>query len=105
MPNANKRTGRLEKSVHRSDGLTPSDIWALGRNHVENPSKGRIIKARCVGVAQAVIGKGLSFDISGEPFPRHADIVGWPSAKEKQKMLATELAVAFALELAPTATS
>ena len=95
MPNRNRTTGRLEKSVHRINGLSSSEIWRLGRLFVE---QGRALKARASGQSTQAMQAGLRFAIGGSPWPRHADIVEWPMEKSEQKLLAMQIAVAFVLE-------
>ena len=44
---------------------------------------------------------GLRVEVNGTPFPRHAEIIGWPDAKHEQLMRATTLAKVLRLELDP----
>lgn len=102
MPAFNEESGRLETSIYRCTNLLGTEIWRIGRLHVENPQSGRLIKARGVGPFQLVTSQGLSLDVNGEPFPIHVDIVGWPEAKDDRLMRATEIANKLKLELAPS---
>ena len=102
MPSYNKDKGRLETSIHRTDGMRPDEIWALGYHYVENLAARRRIQARASGVASVVTGQGLQFDVNGDPYPRHVDIVGWPPDEKHQRMMkATEIARGMRLEMDP----
>ena len=79
------RKARLETSVHRTDGLQPFWIWVLGYEYVETPQ--RRMRARASGVISMVTAQGLHIDVNGRPYPRHADIIGWPATKHEQMML------------------
>lgn len=98
MPNLNRKVGRLEKSIHRIRGLSSARVWQLGRLFVEQRVNSRTIKARAVGGPRVVVAAGLGFRVGGSPWPRHTDIVGWPSEKDRQKLLAMEVAAEFSFE-------
>lgn len=74
-------------SVFRIDGLATSEIRTLGEAHLTKPKP----IAHTVSSASTVLNIGLTFDPNNDP-ERHADIIGWPSAKEKQKLLAMKIA-------------
>ena len=44
---------------------------------------------------------GLGFEVNGEPYPRHADIVGWHDDKNQRQMKALDLANKMQLEMDP----
>jgi hypothetical protein len=48
-----------------------------------------------------VTAQGLHVDVNGRPYPRHADIIGWPAAKHEQMMLATDIANELSLAIDP----
>jgi hypothetical protein len=100
MPWTNPKTGRLETSTHRTDGLQPARVWTLGYQYVETPD--RRIKARGYGTVALVINAGLRYEVNGKPYPRHADIIDWPNApKHVQMMAATNIANGLTLQLDP----
>ena len=103
MPLHNDRKGRWETSTFRTDGLQPADVWQLGYHFAEDLSSGRRIRARGFGVASIVTTRPLHFDVNGDPYPRHADIIGWPDGTDKpaRMMLATEIANRMTLEIDP----
>ncbi len=90
--------GHNETSVYRIPELSESEIWSLGESEVAQPS-GRIIYARGDVLAQIVEEVGLKVDPAPNPHPRHANIIGWPTEKDKQKSLAQEIAAAATLRL------
>ncbi len=92
-------TGRDETSVHRVLGRTAIDVWLIGRQYVQTPS--RVIKARGTGPVASLQKQKLSLDVNGPPSPIHADIVDWPDEKHEQKQRAIEFANDFVLEMAP----
>jgi hypothetical protein len=104
MPNENPDTGRLETSIHRTKGLAERKIWNLGYRYVEQRPQ-RVIKARGLGVISLILEtKTLSLDVTDEPFPFHADIIGWPigiEAKSERMQLATDIANELKLQLDP----
>lgn len=105
MPYDNRQKQRSETSMFRTDGLQADGVWALGYQFVENLAVGRRIRARGLGIASVVTAQGLRFDVSGQPYPRHADIIGWPNGDDRaaRMMLATEIANSMTLEIDPRA--
>lgn len=101
-PRYNKEKARWETSTHRTDGLRTDGIWALGYQYVEDVSKDRRILARASGVVSVVTTLGLQWDVNGQPYPRHADIIGWSNDdKHRRMMVATEIANNMTLEIDP----
>jgi hypothetical protein len=76
MPVRNKTTNRLEVSVCRSGQLSQGDVWSLATRHIDAHSPKPSI-GHCVTAASTVFAEKLDFDADGEPFPEHANIVGW----------------------------
>jgi hypothetical protein len=102
VPRLNRQKLRWETSAHRIDGLRAELIWALGYRYVEDLSKDRQIRARASGVASFVTERGLQWDVNGQPYPRHADIIGWSvDEKHARMMVATEIANRMLLEIDP----
>jgi hypothetical protein len=80
----------LETSVFRTLGLNPEEIWAIGEHHVAQPT-GHTLRGRGQVLAQVPRRLGLKVRPDNQP-ERHAAIVGWPAEKDRQQMLAIELA-------------
>jgi hypothetical protein len=76
MPRRNPKTKRLEVSVCRSSSLSERQVWTICADyfdcHAPTPAIGR-----GVGPASTVYGEKLEFDADGEPYPEHANIIGW----------------------------
>jgi hypothetical protein len=101
LPALSPHTRQFVKSVHRTDHLSNDNMWKLGKLFVENEESNRVVRARAAGAAQTISGAGVALSINGVPWPRHADIVGWPEEKHAQKLIAMDIANGFALEMAP----
>ncbi|HUK41805.1 MAG TPA: hypothetical protein VLX11_12190, partial [Candidatus Acidoferrales bacterium] len=82
MPRRNRTNQRLETSVCRSSGLTEAQVWSICSAyfdiHAPKPAIGR-----GVGPAAAVFAENLAFDADGNPYPEHANIIGWHDATDK----------------------
>ena len=89
--------GAWSTSVFDADGLTDSDVWALGERHVASARNKPVYGYPDISVL-AVEEQRLTVD-RAEPPPRHCDIVGWPSAKEERISVAQELAAQSTLKL------
>ena len=80
----------LKTSVSRVGSLTNGEIWSIG---VTVGGKRGPPKARGDVIEQRVLQVGLDVEPAPTPDnPRHANIVGWPTEKDEQKLLALELA-------------
>jgi len=102
LPLQNDETGRWETSIYRIDGLAAARIWTLGYTYLENVAENRHIKARASGLVSIVTGQGLQFDVNGRPYPRHADIIGWPNGdKHARMMAAARIANELTLQIDP----
>ena len=91
-PSAFMPAPNLQLSVFRIKGLDQDAIWELGEKEVVS----KIIPIKTLyGMAKilslSVKATGLRIDPDDTP-PRHANIIGWPQEKDKQKMIAIELA-------------
>ena len=86
LPNSEGKT-----SVFRISGLAENDIWAIGIHHVGR-ARGKNPHGRADVVTNDVLAQGLAVTPETSTHPLHADIQGWPVEKEKQKLLAMELA-------------
>lgn len=92
LPWRNKQTGEYELSVFCVHGLEEGDIWALGKRHVVPEQSDRPLFGRADVDSSDIpkAGPALSLAIDNQP-ERHANVVGWPHAKDEQKAIATEL--------------
>lgn len=85
-----------EVSVFRIDRLSENQIWTIGRDVVgygtRNPKARGDIKAAKVRESRLNV-------LAAEPPPRHANLVGWPSEKSEQKLIAKQLAAGAILKL------
>lgn len=79
-------------SVFRIDGLGEPATWKLGDDHI-TAETGRTVHGRGDIVQGEVERQGLALDHDNRP-PRHANIIGWPDEKHRQKLIALELAAA-----------
>lgn len=80
----------LETSVFRTFGLEATEIWAVAERHVM-AENGSTLRGCGQVLVEAVYQLGLRVQPDNEP-PRHAAIVGWPAEKDRQQILALELA-------------
>ena len=94
MPNP--RNGQT--SVFRTSGLTERAIWLLGRNQLGLPP-GRRIHGRGDVEASNIRLVTLRVEPETSTHPRHANILGWPSEEEQQKILALQLALKATLRI------
>ena len=79
-----------ETSVFRTSDTTNHEIWAIGEREIIPIQKKPILGRADIGTS-IVVSKNLKV-IPSEPPERHADIIGWPDEKSKQKLIALELA-------------
>ncbi len=87
MPPAHRRL-----SVVRSTGIDAAQVEAIGREHVDKDVKGHAI----LPVA-AILARNLTIDPNGEPFPRHANVLGWADDDAINRLTAMALAGASVL--------
>jgi hypothetical protein len=85
MPPADMRL-----SVFRVHGLGSEKIWEIGEEIVVHQTA-KTLYGRAEIKALEVSKNGLYVDPDNIP-PRHANILGWPQEKSKQKAIAIELA-------------
>ena len=79
-----------ETSVFRTSGITNNEIWEIGDCEV-SIKRGKPILGRADIGTINVISKDLEV-VPREPPLRHANIIGWPDERSKQKIIAIELA-------------
>lgn len=98
MPSPSKQV-----SVYRTSSIDESTIWQIGSRHVAEPMGKKLYARGDVG-ALVIFDKRLNVVAAPSPHKLHANIMGWPSGKDEQKMLAVELANAAALRTTPNET-
>jgi hypothetical protein len=79
----------LATSVFRTAGINDAQIWEIANDIAAKRS--RSYKGRADFLAQTLHGTPLKLDADDDP-PRHANIVGWPTEKADQLLLALGLA-------------
>ena len=87
-----------KKSVYRTSGLTENEIWNIGKQFVAKP-RNKTLRARGDIAASDIQERGLQIIPDKTPHPKHADIVGWPSEKHDQLMIAKILESKASLHL------
>lgn len=85
IPNRNGET-----SVFRTSGIANDEIWDIGDREV-SIKRGKPILGRADIRVNNVVKKDLKI-IPSEPPVRHANIIGWPDERSKQRVIAIELA-------------
>jgi len=85
MPNRHGET-----SVFRTSGITNDEIWNIGDCEV-SIKRNKQILGRADIKANNAISKDLKV-VPREPPIRHANIIGWPDERSKQRLIAIELA-------------
>jgi hypothetical protein len=86
LPNIEKKT-----SVFRISGLNESEILDIGKNFVA-VKRNKTLRARGDISTSKVLVKGLNVQPDTKEHARHANIMGWPQDKSKQKLVAVSLA-------------
>lgn len=81
----------LNLSVTRHRGLSPADLWQIGEEVA------RVRPATLYGSADVTVAEvhRHKLRVDAQPLPEnlnHASIIGWPSNKPAQKILAQQLA-------------
>lgn len=89
--NAFMPAGNGQTSVFCISNLADSEIWDMGIRHVSEV-RAKPLLGRADITAKHVFSTGLQVRADPEPHPRHANIVGWPGDKSKQKLVAIKLA-------------
>ncbi len=59
------------------------------------------MKARGTCEARVILDQNLKFDADGIPHPRHANLIGWPTAKHERKNIQQKIAAEMTLEMRP----
>jgi hypothetical protein len=82
----------LDLSVTRHIGMTVAELWEIGET-IAHGRTNATLYGRADIVAQKVRAQSLRIEPTLTP-RNHANIVGWPSEKSAQKIIALELAAA-----------
>jgi hypothetical protein len=90
---------RDDLSVFRISGLSRSEVWSIGRKHVQGT---RNLKARGDLFAEVVFANNLEVVADEQGHPLHASITPYPADKRSRIRIAMELALASELVLMPT---
>lgn len=75
IPRRSGKNRRLELSVCRSTELSEAQVWDICARFFDPRTQPAI--GRGVGPASAAYSEALGFDADGEPYPEHANVVGW----------------------------
>lgn len=87
--------GKLDISVLVNGARTAMQVWQWGDENVKHG-----VQLRAEIESETVEQEALSVELDNNP-PGHANIAGWPSAKEDQKAIAVALAAASTLRTRP----
>lgn len=79
-------------SVARTEGLSDQQIRQIALDHVDMPVKGYVTVQ-----AALVLQQKLAFDPNGDPYPQHADVIGWSGDEAHDRSIAQALADASRL--------
>jgi hypothetical protein len=88
---------RGETSVFRTIELNSADVWQLGK--IAGASRRQSPRARADILTAKVRTARLDVVAAPSVHVRHANITGWPDEKERQRLMAMELAGASRLVL------
>lgn len=89
-----------DNSIFGISELSDSEIWDIGTEYVARIVQ-RELKARGDLDEAAITNSGLRVVPDGKGHPRHANLEGWPDAKEDQMSVAQELAAEATLHIFP----
>ncbi len=78
-----------ETSVFRTSGISNNEIWDIGEREVAVSQEKPMLGRADISVDD-VFKKGLEV-VPHEPPEKHANIIGWPNIKSKQRLIALEL--------------
>lgn len=93
MPNRNGQT-----SVYRIIDLNEPEIFEIGQRFVAEKLNKSLL-GRADITALKITEKDLRVVSAPDPHPRHANIVDWPEEREKNRLIALELAAEAELHL------
>jgi len=93
LPIFSKENNRWETSVFRVDGLAPQDVVDLGVREVESKRQTPPLRLLAWGEnsSQDYADQKLTMRVD-EPPHRHKVALGWPVEKDKQKIIAKQIA-------------
>ncbi len=85
--------------MFRTNSLGVEEVWDLAEEQSANRREG--LKALASFLAHYALELGLDVEADPTPHPRHANLSGWATAEEKQRMVALELAERSSLRMYP----
>ena len=88
------------KSVYWTSSLPEAEIWSIGDEYVA-PQRGAILARGDLNSYQALRNTNLAIELTGKPHPRHADIVGFHTDRQKARLQAVKLAEQAELVVRP----
>jgi hypothetical protein len=80
--------GKTVISMFFIDQLGPSEIWAIGDFAGKN--RGKLAVAHADMQRKLVTDLPVTLELTPNDHPRHINVGGWPTDKDKQKALALE---------------
>ena len=89
----------LDLSVFLISGLSESEVWGIGRKHVQGP---RRLKARADFIAKFAYENNLKVILDCEGHERHASVTPIPLDRRVRDRIARKLALASLLVIMPT---
>lgn len=78
-------------SIYRSQDLTEREIWEIGQNFVANVQN-KSLSGRADILARNILAEQLQLEEDTVVHPRHGNITGWPTEREKGRQIAINLA-------------
>ena len=85
-------------SVFRTSGLSESDVWLIGKT--VGTERNKTLHGRAEIVTLDVTKNNLDVNPDNNP-PHHANVVGWPQEKLRQRLIAQILASRAVFKLPP----
>lgn len=89
-----------ETSVYRIINLTRNEIWDIGQRYVAE-RRGRTLRARGDIGASDIFSESLEIRTDMVIHPLHANVVGWPTQRSEQLLIAKKIADKTQLHLPP----
>ena len=76
----------LRRRLTVSTALDDASLWRICRTYIE-AARGKPCLARTDINSLHVYAEGLTVKVNDDPFPQHANIVGWDAARARQQQL------------------
>lgn len=81
-----------EVSVFKTENISETEIWEIGKNVVAPSRLPNTLKARADVKNNIVLNLGLKIEDDPTPHPLHANITNWSSVESKNILKAMEIA-------------